>query len=227
VSDRTLRGLIGLVLAGLVAVVVAGAVLGTEGVARDLRDRTRTALAAAGLEDVLVDFSGREAELRGGNDVEIRRAEALVETLPGVRGVRVVRVEIVEHPIVPGTAGFELDRAGDDVEISGVVPTPDDAAAIKVGVAEGLRSVITGDVTVDRSVDAAPWASALPDVLDLLAGVEGLELDIPGDGSLTVGGTVRDVSERDRLAERLAEILPGLTLVDELDITPASPTARP
>jgi hypothetical protein len=224
VSDRTLRGLIGLVLAGLVAVLVAGAVLGTEGVARDLRDRTRTALAAAGLEDVLVDFSGREAELRGGNDVEIRRAEALVETLPGVR---VVRAEIVEHPIVPGTAGFELDRAGDDVEISGVVPTPDDAAAIKVGVAEGLRSVITGDVAVDRSVDAAPWASALPDVLDLLAGVEGLELDIPGDGSLTVGGTVRDVSERDRLAERLAEILPGLSLVDELDIIPAAPTARP
>jgi hypothetical protein len=224
VSDRTLRGLIGLVLVGLVAVLGAGAVLGTEGVARDLRDRTRTALAAAGLEDVLVDFSGREAELRGGNDVEIRRAEALVETLPGVR---VVRVEIVEHPIVPGTAGFELDRAGDDVEISGVVPTPDDAAAIKVGVAEGLRSVITGDVTVDRSVDAAPWASALPDVLDLLAGVEGLELDIPGDGSVTVGGTVRDVSEQDRLTERLAEILPGLTLVDELDIAPASRAARP
>ena len=223
-SDRTLRGLIGLVLVGLVAVVGVGAVLGTRTVAHDLGDRTRTALAAAGLEDVVVDFSGREAELHGGNDVEIRRAEALVETLPGVRRVR---VDVVEHRAVPGAARFELDRAGDDVEISGVVPDPDDAAAIKIGVAEGLRSVITGDVTVDPAVGAASWAGALPDVLELLAGVEGLELDITGDGTVRVGGTVRDVSEQDRLTERLAELLPGLELVDGLVVAPVPATVRP
>lgn len=222
-SDRTLAGLVALVVSCLVAVVAAGAVLGSGSVADDLRDRARTALGAAGLQDVLVDFHGREAELRGGNDVEMRRAETLVETLPGVRRVR---VDIVRDRAVPGTARFELDRAGDDVEISGVVPDPDDAAAIKIGAAQGLRSVVTGDVRVDRSVGAAPWAGSLPAVLDLLAGVEGLELDISGDGSVVIGGTVTDASEQLRLSERLADLLPGLDLVDELAIAPISGTGR-
>ncbi|MET0468332.1 MAG: hypothetical protein ABWZ87_06295, partial [Aeromicrobium sp.] len=188
-SERTLQGLIGLVLAGLLAVVAAGAVLGSDTVASDLRDRAVTALAAAGLDDVLVDFRGREAELSGGNDVEIRRAEALVAALPGVRRVD---VDVVDDADIRGVARFELDRAGDDVEISGVVPTPDDAAAIKVGVAGSLRTTITGDVAVDRSVAAASWVRALPEVLEVVAGIEGLELEIPGDGTVAIGGTVGD-----------------------------------
>ena len=222
-SDRTLKALIGLVVAGLVAVLAAGAVLGTDAVGRDLRDRTDTALTAAGLGDVLVDFRGREAELSGGNDVEMRRAESLVESLPGVRRVR---ADVAADVVVPGAARFELDRAGDDVEISGVVPSPDDAAAIKVGVAENLRTTVTGDVAVDRSVGAAPWVGAVPAVLDLLAGVEGLELEIAGDGTVTLGGTVRDASEQTRLAERLAELLPDLEVVGTLDVVPASAGVR-
>jgi hypothetical protein len=223
VSDRTLKALIGLVVAGLVGVLAAGAVLGTDAVGRDLRDRTDTALDAAGLGDVLVDFRGREAELSGGNDVEMRRAESLVESLPGVRRVR---SDVAPDVVVPGAARFELDRAGDDVEISGVVPSPDDAASIKVGVAENLRTTVTGDVEVDRAVRSAPWVDAVPAVLDLLAGVEGLELEIAGDGTVRLGGTVRDASERTRLAERLAELLPGLEVVGALDVVPASAGVR-
>lgn len=214
-SDRTLRVLIGLVLAGLAVVVASGAVLGSGAVAHDLRERTQTSLDAAGLGDVVVVFRGREAELRGGNDVEIRRAETLVATLPGVRRVQ---ADVPARRIIRGVARFELDRAGDDVEISGVVPTPDDAAAIKIGVAEGMRTTITGDVTVDRSVSGAGWVAALPEVLDTLAPVEGLELEIPGDGSVEVGGTVGDASERTRLAERLARLLPDLDVVGTFDL---------
>ncbi|MET1037236.1 MAG: hypothetical protein ABW075_03125 [Aeromicrobium sp.] len=215
-SERTLQGLIGLVLAGLLAVVAAGAVLGSDTVASDLRDRAVTALAAAGLDDVLVDFRGREAELSGGNDVEIRRAEALVAALPGVRRVD---VDVVDDADIRGVARFELDRAGDDVEISGVVPTPDDAAAIKVGVAGSLRTTITGDVAVDRSVAAASWVRALPEVLEVVAGIEGLELEIPGDGTVAIGGTVGDESERARLLRRLAGVLPDLDVVGTLDLS--------
>lgn len=215
-SDRSLKGLIALVLAGLVAVVGAGAVLGSSSVATDLSGRARTALAAAGLGDVLVDFRGREAELSGGNDVEIRRARTLVAALPGVRRVD---VDVVADEHLPGVARFELDRAGDDVEISGVVPSPDEAADIKVGVAEGLRTMITGDVAVDRSVDAAPWVEALPDALELLAGVEGLELEIRGDGTVEIGGTVGDESERTRLVEKLEDLLPDLDVVGTFDMT--------
>ena len=53
-SDRSLRGFIGLVVAGLVAVISLGAVLGSSAAADDLRDRSQTALAAAGLDDVAV-----------------------------------------------------------------------------------------------------------------------------------------------------------------------------
>jgi hypothetical protein len=219
VSDRTLKGLIGLVLTGLVVVVAAGAVLGSSSVASDLRDRADTALAAAGLDDVLVDFTGREAELSGGNDVEIRRAESLVAAMPGVRRVD---VDVVDEPHLPGVARFELDRAGEDVEISGVVPTPDAAAAIKVAVAEGLRTTITGDVTIDRSLGSAAWVEALPEVLDVVAGIEGLELDVPGDGTVAIGGTVGDESERARLLRRLSDVLPGLEVVGTLDIFPSA-----
>lgn len=219
-SDRSLKGLIALVLTVLVAVIGAGAVVGSGAVASDLGDRARTALTAAGLGDVLVDFRGREAELSGGNDVEIRRAGTLVAALPGVRRVT---VDVVPDDPIAGVARFELDRAGDDVEISGVVPSPDDAADIKVGVAEGLRTTITGDVTVDRSVDGAPWIEALPDVLDLLAGVEGLELEMRGDGSVQIGGTVGDESERSRLVDKLEGALPGLRVVGTFDLT-STPT---
>jgi hypothetical protein len=219
VSDRTLKGLIGLVLTGLVAVIAAGAVLGSGSVAHDLSDRARTALAAAGLGDVLVDFRGREAELSGGNDVEIRRAETLVASLPGVRRVD---VSGVADDVIEGVARFELDRAGDDVEISGVVPDPDAAAEIKIGAAEGLRTMITGDVAVDRSVAPASWADDLPDVFEVVAGVEGLELEIPGDGTVAIGGTVEDESERARLLEELSDVLPGLELTGTLDL--ATPT---
>lgn len=217
-SDRSLKGLIALVLAGLVAVIGAGAVLGSGAVADDLGDRARTALSAAGLGDVLVDFSGREAELSGGNDVEIRRAETLVASLPGVRRVE---VDVVADEHIPGVARFELDRAGDDVEISGVVPSPDDAADLKVGVAEGLRTTITGDVAVDRSVDPGTWVDALPDVLETLAGVEGLELEIRGDGTVEIGGTVGDESERTRLVEKLDDAMPDLEVVGSFDIATA------
>ena len=220
---RRLKVLVAAVALCLAAVVAAGAVLGSRSVAADLGERSGTALAAADLADVQVRFSGREAELSGGNDVEMRRAENLVESLPGVRRVR---TDLAADVVVPGAARFELDRAGDDVEISGVVPSPDDAAEIKVGVAENLRTTVTGDVAVDRSVDAAPWVEAVPAVLDLLAGVEGLELEIAGDGTVTLGGTVRDASEQTRLAERLAELLPDLEVVGTLDVVPASAEVR-
>jgi len=213
VSDRSLRRSIALVSAALLAVLVVGAVVGSRAVGTDLRQRSETALAAAGLGDVAVDFHGREAALSGGNDVETRLATNLVSSLPGVREVDADADDDVH---VAGVARFELDRAGDDVEISGAVPSPDDAAAIKIAVATSFRTVITGDVTVDRSVERARWAASLPAVLDVVEGIEGLELEIPGDGTVHLGGTVSDRSTRARIVEQVADALPGLELVDTL-----------
>lgn len=214
-SDRTLKGLIGLVVAGLVAVIAVGAVFGSSAAAGDLRDRSQIALTAAGLDDVLVDFNGREAELTGGNDVEIRLARTLVGSLPGVRRVDLV---ISRDEAIDDVARFELDRAGDVVRISGVVPTPDDAAAIKVGVAAGLRTMITGDVAVDTSLAPAVWADALPDVFEALGHVEDLELDLRGDGSVVLGGTVASSSERDRLVRQVSRALPDLDVVSRFEV---------
>lgn len=223
-SDRSLRGFIGLVVAGLVAVISLGAVLGSSAAADDLRDRSQTALAAAGLHDVVVDFSGREAALSGGNDVEIRLAERLVGALPGVRRVELARLGA---DAIDGVARFELDRAGDVVQISGVVPTPDDAAGIKVGVATSLATTIAGDVTVDRSLAAVSWTGALPDVLQALEQVDDLELDVAGDGTVVIGGTVgsRDErDERDRLVRQVSRALPDLEVVSQLQA--AAPVGR-
>lgn len=213
-SDRTLKGFIGLVVAGLVAVIVLGAVIGTRAAADDLRDRSQTALAAAGLDDVAVDFRGREAELSGGNDVEIRLARTVVGALPGVRRVDLT---LTADEIIDGVAHFELDRAGEVVRIDGVVPTPDDAAEIKVGVATGLATTITGDLKVDRTLPTSTWTSGLPDVLKLLGEVEDLELDITGDGTVALGGTVDSRAERERLVRHVARALPDLDVVSRLE----------
>lgn len=213
-SDRTLKGIIGLVVAGLVAVIALGAVFGSSATADDLRDRSQTALAAASLDDVSVDFRGREAELRGGNDVEIRLAGKVVAALPGVRRVA---LDVVADRPVDGAAHFELDRAGDVVQIRGVVPHPDDAAAVKVGVATGLHIMINGDLAVDRSLAPAAWTTELPDVFAALGQVEDLELTILGDGSLVLGGTVESAPERERLVRLVARKLPDLEVVDQLE----------
>jgi hypothetical protein len=210
---RRLKVAVAVVAACLAAVVVAGAVLGSRSVAADLRDRSRTALTAADLADVRVDFTGREAELRGGNDVEARQAAALVEALPGVRRVDVDRPA---RSHAPGAAWLELDRAGDDVQIRGDVPSPDQAAAIKVAVAATLRTTVTGDVAVDGSAGAARWADAVPAVLEIVAGVEGLDLEVPGDGTVRLGGQVADATTRSRVVEQVAEALPDLRLVASL-----------
>ena len=210
---RRLKVLVAAVVVCLAAVVVAGAVIGSRSVASDLGERSRTALAAADLADVQVRFSGREAELRGGNDVEARLAASLVEALPGVRRVDVERPSRAR---TPGAAWLELDRAGDDVQIRGDVPSADQAAALKVAVATTLRTTVSGDVTVDVSVGAAPWADAVPAVLEIVAGVEGLDLDLPGDGTVRLGGQVPDATTRSRVVEKVQQALPGLRLVESL-----------
>jgi hypothetical protein len=210
---RRLKVLVVAVGVCLVAVVGAGAVLGSRSVATDLGDRSRTALAAADLADVRVTFSGREAELSGGNDVESRLAASLIEALPGVRRVDVDRPP---RPRTPGAAWLELDRAGDDVQIRGDVPSADEAAALKVAVATTLRTTVTGDVAVDDAVGAAPWADDVPAVLEIVAGVEGLDLELPGDGTVRLGGQVADATTRARVLEQVTSALPDLRLVESL-----------
>ena len=220
-SDHSLKRLIVLVAGCLVAVIATGAVLGSRSVATDLTQRSVQALEAAGLGDVRVDFQGREAELRDGNDVESRLAASLVRALPGVR-----RVEVEREPdrFVDGVARFELDRSGDDVEISGAVRSPDDAAGIKVAVATSLRTTITGDVTVVPGIRSASWVSDLPDVFEIVAAVDRLELDISGDGTVRLSGVVDDDRTRSRIARRLAAALPDLDLVSSLEVR--APTGR-
>lgn len=217
-SDRSLRRLIALVAAALLGVVVVGAVVGSRAVGDDLRQRSETALTAAGLGDVAADFRGREATISGGNDVEARLATELVAALPGVREVD---ADQDEGEPIDGVPRFKLDRAGDDVEISGTVPSPDDAAAIKIAVATAFRTVITGDVMVDRSVDQERWAASLPVVLEVVEGVEGLALEVPGDGTVHLGGSVSDVTTRARIVEQVADALPDFRLVDTLRIAVA------
>lgn len=222
-SDHSLRRLIALVATSLVVVVALGSVAGARSVAGDLTDRSDRALTAAGLDDVRVDFRGREAELRGGNDVEARLAGTLVRALPGVRRVEVDRAR---DRVVAGASRFELDRFGDDVEISGTVPTPDDAAAIKVAVASALQTTVTGDVTVTPSARSASWVTALPDVFAIVARVDRLSLEISGDGTVQLGGDVEAAQVHERLVRRVAAALPDLDVVDTIRVDTTSGRGR-
>jgi outer membrane protein OmpA-like peptidoglycan-associated protein len=219
VTEQRLKGLAGLVLAALLAVVVVGAVVGSRSAAGDLQVKAERALGSAGLGDVRVTFHGREARLSGGTPGELGKAELVVEGVEGVRWADVVppgRPVVTEAPDTTPT--LDLTRTAQGVSIRGTVPDANAVAGIKARVAEDFAVPVTGDLAIDPAVGTADWIAQLPDVMGDLTGVKRLRLTIEGNGALVLAGAVESRAGADAVRRVVAETVPGLRVVSHLEV---------
>ncbi len=222
-SDLAVKRLLGLVVAVLVVAVGTGAVVGSRAVADGLRTSSVQLLDDRGLHGVEVDFTGREAVLRSSNVAVLGQARVALADEPGVRRVT---VSPTRSPGRQGAARFALDRFGDDVRIDGVVPSADDAAAIKIAAARTFGTTVTGDVRVDRSLSGGGWTSRLPDVFDDVSEVEALEIDVVGDGTVRLAGTLGTASAVDQVVSDVAKALGDLEVDAAIDVASTSRKGR-
>ncbi|MCW2830023.1 MAG: hypothetical protein JWP31_715 [Aeromicrobium sp.] len=221
-SDTLPRVLAGLTGSALAAVIVVGSVVGSQSVADDLRASAERALADQGLDGVVVDFAGREAELSGGSRADLDEAETIVARMRGVRRVGVLTPADARPdggtPQPAGSATIALERRASGTTISGTVRDADTSTDIKAAVADAFGGTVRGDLAVDGDVDDAAWTDALPDVLDELADVEGVRIVIDGSGTVVVDGRVGSRTQARTLAAAISRALPDLELVPSLSV---------
>ena len=222
VSEKRLKGLAVATGLGLLGVIAAGAIVGSQSTADDLQSRAEHALAAADLDGVRVDFRGREAQLSGGTTDDLVKAELIVEGIGGVR-----RADIPPSADEPPTTGppdttptLKLIRTADDIRVSGTVPDADAAASIKARVAETFGVPVIGDLVIDPAVGPAGWVTQVPGVIVGVVGVKGLELTIDGTGMLEVAGSIESGAGADEVLRLVSSAVPDLDVVSHLDVQP-------
>lgn len=208
----------------LAAVITVGAVVGTRSVSDSLRPQAVEALVGAGLDDIVVKFSGREAELSGGTPAELTEAELIVEAIAGVRWASFdgVAAAAVDAPVSSNVPSLILRRTADGLAIDGVVSGANPAAELKAGAAQTFGATVTGDVAVDPAVGKAAWVRALPSVFGDLVTVKDLKLVIDGGGAVRIGGDVKSQASADKIVSLIAAALPDLAVVSEIDVEPGN-----
>lgn len=223
-SEKRLRGIAALVGIALLAVIVAGALLGSRSAADDLQSKAEAALASADLDGVRVTFHGREAELSGGTADDLGKAELVVEGIEGVRWADTAQpADAAPAPEPPDTTPtLDLRHTGGGITVSGTVPDADAAARIKVRVAEDFGVPVTGDLAIDPAVGTAGWVGRLPDVFGDIVGVKGLRLTIDGDGTLELSGSIESRAGADDVRRRVESAAPDLDVASDLDIRPGA-----
>ena len=96
---------------------------------------------------------------------------------------------------------------------------------------DGLRrtlgnAVVVNSVSAEPAVASAPWVGQLPRLLRVVWGdLEEGSLVIAG-GRATVTGTVGDENVRAEIGERLAALVPGLTVDNRVDLPGGAPEAE-
>jgi outer membrane protein OmpA-like peptidoglycan-associated protein len=213
VDDNRLKGIAGIVGLALIGAVVAGAVVGSNSAADDLRPKAVQALRTAGLKAIAVDFDGREAKLSGGLAGERGKAISVVEDINGVRWAKFSgKPAAPVPPAAPSASSMKLSRSDIGATISGVVPTAEAAAQLKTAAAEAFGGAVSGDFKVDPSVDSADWITALPEVYGDLAGIKNLDIGIGGGDRIQLGGSIESQAGADRVKALVAAAVPDLTV---------------
>ena len=241
-----LLGLLSLLVLTLLCVAVSA-----PRIQSDLTERSRTALAEAGLGEVAsVAFDGRDAVLRTLDDEAYARAEPVVA---GVEGVRVVRAWRGQQAVPDDTsdtgdpargAGVESDRGATDegvvfalgAEPSGAPGAAPAGLAVRARVPseaarerllERLRGAFPGrtlrdGIEVQPGADSS-WAETLPDLLPALAPVEGLRLRLRGgrEGAVSIRGTVPTEAARQAVLREAAAAIAPRRVQDRLSVDEA------
>jgi len=201
-------------------------------VERDLTDRSAAALRTAGLSNVDVSFTGRDATVRVGSGAE---ADAALAVVRGVDGVRVARAVVATQPsatpspsaspsaspsvaTVPPTVALTV--TGARVLLTGTVPAAGHNLLVDAATAAFGAASVTDSLTVQSGVGDAGLAG-LPDVLTALRGGTTSATVQLRDGAIILTGTVSSAQVHDAVVTASARAAGGASAVtDHLDVVP-------
>lgn len=198
-------------------------------------DLTRTAtesLTAAGITGAGVDVTGRDATITGLTGPEAQRA---VELVQGVDGVRIAQLPAgagagtptdggtapSADPVAAAPAPFGIARRGDEIVLTGVVASKEEADALVAAATEqagGLAVVDELTVTPGATAQAGATSANVGLVAGLLgATADGVAAAFDGD-TLTLTGTAPDSASAQAAGTALSAVLPGTTVDNQLTV---------
>lgn len=183
----------------IVAVLGLGALSGVqdtgfrEGIEADLTERAESALAAADLDDVDVEVTGRDADVTAETDTDALLA---AEVVSDVEGVRTAAAFGPAGPVSGDVGPAEADLTGSDPE-----PTASEDATDEGTTDEGTTDDVSGEATPSPEATDAPSGDASADP----------EKDSPEEDDPKREPTRK---EREEAQEDLVEI-PNITFVTD------------
>ncbi len=203
---------------GLVLLTAAQTTANRHGIEDNLTDRSRHALADAGLSTVDVHFTGRDGRLHAHTRDEANRALAIVRALDGVRAAdaEIDPAAPAPAPTQPPTVTIEL--VAGQVTITGTVP----AAAAGTALVTTAGSVFgSGQVTDRLTVDAGVTDAALAGLAGVLTAFGKATTDARVElraGTLTVAGTVSEQATKDAVLAAATTAVGAGHVVDQLTV---------
>ncbi|GAA2330032.1 OmpA family protein [Dactylosporangium salmoneum] len=219
---------IGAALVGLAALLVAFEVPHRHSVEDNLTDRTKVALAKAGI-DAEVRFAGRDGTVKVGSADEKDKAR---DVTLGIEGVRVVDVQappkVEQPPAPPQPLSVKLLVDGGKVTLTGTVPADADRTTLADAAKQALGA---GNVQDELTVDAKR-AKDDTDLAGLGAVMAALGKDTKAgvidltDHVITLTGTVPSQDVKDKAEAAAKAAAKGATVRDELVVGQAAAPAQ-
>lgn len=197
----------------LAAVTIVGGVLGSPALASDLTPKAQQALQDAGLGDVQVTFTGREAHLSGGTPAEIMQAQQVVDAVDGVRWATIdaaLPVPCAASAIHPGCTPPTVLPAPVPTQTPTTLPAPVPTATASDALSTDDAALIEKQAILFRP-DSAALTSAARRQLDAVAAIlaqhPGVTVQLVGHVAVAPHGSAQGREFSKRRAQAAAAYL--------------------
>ena len=208
-----LMGLLALSALGLTAERIAAPAVEAR-LAAQVGERLRE----AGLPEHVVSVDGRDVWVDATPQSPELQAQ-VVEALGPLRGLRAIHTEAATSTVPPR---IDARWTGSTLRLTGQLKG-EGTDAERSALSDGLRrtlgnATILNEITLDPDVERASWVGDVPRLLRVLWGnVRDGELQVEGL-SIMVAGSVVDENTRTEVGERLAALIPGVTIENRITV---------
>jgi outer membrane protein OmpA-like peptidoglycan-associated protein len=202
---------------GLALVTAAQATANRHTIEENLTDRSRHALADAGLSTVDVRFTGRDGRLHAHTRAEADRALAIVR---GLSGVRAADAQVDPEPVAPAPGQpptVTIELVGGQLTISGSVPDAARAALVSAAGSVFGAAHVTDKLTGDPAVTDAGLAGLAGVLTAFGSQTTDARAQLTG-GTLTISGTVSGQATKDAVLTAAATAVGAGHVVDQLTV---------
>ncbi len=176
----------------------------------DLTARAQKA-ASAGVYDPAISVAGRDVTISGVVFSDAQ-SEAQFAALSREWGVRKV-VNALALPPVASPFNWKLERRGDELALTGMIPNPDARKAILATIEAAFPGTKIKDDTTFARGAASSFVEAVNYTVKQLATLERPSIAF-ADGKIAVTGRAASIEARDEILNSLKTLPQGFTLAD-------------